>query len=189
MFWALGSKFVSTRQPHVKRHETKNLSRSGEQSLHAGTSLFQAIGLTACHSAAITVSFLVASCLRNEKIRHELPDCGEKSFHSVTSQFYAVNDIAHVIIGHIRAGRKAETHLEKSFFHTVGVDRSTGIDRLLVHRLPRRTGLDLLAEHEDAQGLDIRIRLTVSRDAIHLMNHTGGATHSILDHLRHQAIG
>ena len=43
MFWALGSKFVSTRQPHVERHETKNLSRRGVIALQTGTSLFQAI--------------------------------------------------------------------------------------------------------------------------------------------------
>ena len=107
----------------------------------------------------------------NEYVNEESPYCVSLLHYRF---FDAVNDVAHVIIGHIRASREAEANLEERLLHTVGIDWSTGIDRLLVHWLPGRTGLDLLAEHEDTQGLDIRIRLAVSRGAIHLMNHTCG---------------
>lgn len=61
--------------------------------------------------------------------------------------------------------------------------RILGINRLFVHRLPHRTALHLLPEHEHTQSLHVLIRLAIRCRAIHRMDHTGSTTHGGLDHL------
>lgn len=95
----------------------------------------------------------------------------------------ALHNILDIIVSHVWAGRETEAHLEKTGFHLVGVGSSTCIDRLLVHRLPYRTALDLLGKHEHAESLHILIRLTIRRRAVHRMNHTCSTADSRLDDL------
>ena len=60
----------------------------------------------------------------------------------------ALHDVANVIVRDVWTSRQAEAYLEEVLFDAVGVERCTGIYRLLMHRLPHRTALDLLAQHE-----------------------------------------
>ena len=75
----------------------------------------------------------------------------------------ALHNIPNILIRHIRTCRQAEPDLEQVLLHTICINRSSRIHRLLVHRLPYRTALDLLGKHEHAQSLHILIRLTIRR--------------------------
>ena len=95
----------------------------------------------------------------------------------------ALHNIPNILIRHIRTCRQAETDLEQVLLHTICIYRSSRIHRLLVHRLPNRTALNLLGKHEHAQSLHILIRLTIRRRAVHRMNHTCSTANSRLDDL------
>ena len=73
----------------------------------------------------------------------------------------AFHNIMYIIICHVWSCWQAETYLEQFFLYTIGVDRSIGVYRLLVHRFPNRTAFNLLAKHEHAQSLYIFIGLTI----------------------------
>ena len=95
----------------------------------------------------------------------------------------ALHNIPNILIRHIRTCRQAEPDLEQVLLHTICIDRSTLIHRLLVHRLPNRTALHLLTKHKHAQRLHILIRLTIRSSAIHRINHTGSTANSRLEDL------
>lgn len=102
------------------------------------------------------------------------------SYNRFLNAFYNVVD---VIIRDIRTCWQTEANLEDFFFNAICINRSTLIHRLLVHRLPNRTALDLLGKHEHAQSLHILIRLAIRRRAIHRMNHTCSTANSRLEDL------
>ena len=100
--------------------------------------------------------------------------------------FNGIYNIPHILIRHIRPGRQAHTHFENLFrypidisyrviightvsFTTINHEPFTMnniamlVTRLLVHRLPHRTSLDLCLVESDTQRLDIVIWLTVGR--------------------------
>ena len=97
--------------------------------------------------------------------------------------FDALHNIPDIIVTDIRSGRQTETNAEKRRLDVIGINRSTLIDRLLVHWLPDRPALDLLAQHEHSERLDILVRLAIGGRAGHLVDHTRGAAHGRLDHL------
>ena len=99
------------------------------------------------------------------------------------SFLYTLHNIPNIFIRHIRTYRQAEPDLEQVLLHTICINRGTLIHRLLVHRLPNRTTLDLLGKHKHAQRLHILIRLTIRRSAIHRMNYTCCTTYSRLEDL------
>ena len=99
------------------------------------------------------------------------------------SFLYTLHNIPNIFIRHIRTYRQAEPDLEQVLLHTICINRGTLIHRLLVHRLPNRTTLDLLGKHKHAQRLHILIRLTIRRSAIHRMNHTCSTANSSLEDL------
>lgn len=78
-----------------------------------------------------------------------------------------VDDVADIIVGHVRAGGETETDLEEFLLNIVCIDRGTGVDRLFAHRFPGWASLDFVAEHEDAQGLHVVVRLAIRRSGIH----------------------
>ena len=87
-------------------------------------------------------------------------------------------DITNIIIRYHRTCWQADTHLENSLTYAIHVCRSILIYWLLMHRLPNRSCLNLLAQHEDTQCLHILIRLTASSRRIHHVNHTCSTTNS-----------
>ena len=95
----------------------------------------------------------------------------------------ALHDIPDIIVTDIRSGRQTETNAEKRRLDVIGINRSTLINRLLVHWLPDRPALDLLAQHEHSERLDILVRLAIGGRAGHLVDHTRGTAHGRLDHL------
>ena len=93
---------------------------------------------------------------------------------------YALHDILHVLIRNIRTCWQTEANLKQFLLYPIGIYWSTLIYWLLVHRLPYRTALNLLAKHKHAQSLYVLIRLTIGCSRINGMDYTSGTTHSIL---------
>ena len=120
-------------------------------------------------------SFWADYTLRGEETHNEriLPDC----------LFDAIDNIAYIIVGDVWAGGKTETYLEKFGLHIVGVGCATGVNRLLVHRLPNRATFDFLRKHKHSQSLHILVRLTIGRRTINCVNDTCGSSHRGLDDL------
>lgn len=56
----------------------------------------------------------------------------------------AIDNIADIVVSHVWAGGETEAYLEKLGLHIVGVGCATGVNRLLVHRLPDWTAFDFL---------------------------------------------
>ena len=55
-----------------------------------------------------------------------------------------LHDIPNILIRHIRPRRQAEPNLKQFLLDAIGIYRSTGIHRLLVHGFPRGARLNLL---------------------------------------------
>ena len=53
---------------------------------------------------------------------------------------YGIDDVAHVVVGDVRAGGEADAYFEESFRHAVDVGGSVFINGLTVHGLPQGTG-------------------------------------------------
>ena len=93
----------------------------------------------------------------------------------------AINNVADILIRHIRPCGETHANLEDGFFHTVGIDVATGIDGLLVHGLPHGSALDFLAQHPHTHGLDVVVGLAVGDGTIDLMDDARGTAHGSLD--------
>ena len=75
--------------------------------------------------------------------------------------FDSIHDVANVVISHVGAGGEADADFEEGLADAVDVGRSVFVDGLLVHWLPKRTGLDVGLIEIDAQSLYIFVGLTV----------------------------
>lgn len=86
---------------------------------------------------------------------------------------YRIDNILDILIRHIRAGRQAHSDFEECLGNAVNVAGSILVDRLPVHGFPKRAGFDAGLVEDDAQGLDIVVRLAVSHGGLDLVHDTG----------------
>lgn len=66
------------------------------------------------------------------------PECQSKSANRLLN---AVDNILHILIAHLRACGEAHSDFEQGLRNSIHVCRSTGVHRLLVHRLPQPNGV------------------------------------------------
>ena len=100
------------------------------------------------------------------------------SYNRFLNAFYNVVD---VIVRDIRTSRQTEAYLKQFLLYPIRIYRSTLIHGLFVHGLPYRTTLNLLAQHEHTQCLNILIRLTICSCRVNGMYHTCCTTYGSLD--------
>ena len=87
--------------------------------------------------------------------------------HLENGFLYLFNDVFHIFICHPRTCWQTKTYLKDFLLHSVGVNHSIRIYRLLVHGLPHRTGFNPVCRHKHTQCLHVVIGLTVCRGTLH----------------------
>ena len=86
---------------------------------------------------------------------------------------YCLNNVFHIIITYIRSSWQAKANFEEGFGYAIEISGIVLIDWLLVHWFPNWTALNLLGEHEDTEGLNILVGLTIGGSTIHCLKDRG----------------
>ena len=94
-----------------------------------------------------------------------------------------VDDVAYVVVGDIRSGREAEADGEERLADTVDVSRRVTVDRLLVHRFPEWTGLDVGSVEGHAHRLHVGVGLAVGHGGRSGVGHAGSTSYGTRYHL------
>lgn len=91
------------------------------------------------------------------------------------------DDVADVVVGDARAAGEAEAGLEELLADSIDIGRYVPIDRLPVHGLPQRAGLDAGGIQGHSHGLDIAVGLTVGMERSGSVGYSCGSAHSTLN--------
>ena len=87
--------------------------------------MIKPFGLFLLRTSAIEASFIALGLA-------SVRGCTKLLLHRLLDALYY---ILHILISGARAGREAHADLEEINFYVIGINRGTGIDRLLVHRV------------------------------------------------------